>query len=442
MSYHAVHVANDAMMCQLPRALSALLTFERFHLYNVESFFDAARDPTFDRRYLPQNCGVFRLQCFWVPRRHLYVYGSQGHAADEIVLFRDCGLQEQVLFPIHPTSLARHTEFLATVDAREVAGDELCIWAVPTSSTRTLLAWPDGFPERALFLKTSLHTPLFGDRRLHAHIVGRSVGLSRLVSESSEALPAAIECFPEPVGFVPRKSLVGGVVARSMPRALRDGQVLAAPLFALLGGTEEHRPLLLSLHARMPLRVVIEDVLCRRFAQLWLQLALGHGLIIEAHGQDLMLELTSDCVPTGRFFYRDFEGLQVDWELRRALGLPQPADLPHAWVWRETYGSWGHPYNDLAWGKLKTSLFQYRQLVLREIETRLGDWQRSGLIGPLDFQPDETTRLFSNCLLDAVADMFGIRIAERYNIYQSLNRFLLLLTSMRRELIGSCSART
>src|SRR5690606_38498672 len=108
-------------------------------------------------------------------------------------------------------------------------------------------------------------------------------------------------------------------------------------------------------------------------------LSLGHGLILEAHGQDLLLELTPELTAARGFVYRDFEGLQVDWELRRQRGWP-PEDMPHDWSWRETYGSWNYPLSDLVWYKWWISLFNYLRLVLFEVETSLREWHDRGLV--------------------------------------------------------------
>ncbi len=64
----------------------------------------------------------------------------------------------------------------------------------------------------------------------------------------------------------------------------------------------------------------LEEVLCSKFARLWLNLSLRHGLILEAHAlQDLMLAMTPDLRSAGDFYYRDFEGTAS------GLGVAAPA---------------------------------------------------------------------------------------------------------------------
>lgn len=428
---------SDEAIEQLPLSLRKLMALERFSLYKAEVFQPLSRDSKFDARYLPQNCGAIRLPCFWILRKYLYVYGSQTDNAAELKLFRGQGLSERVLFPVHPTSLGYYRQFLSDVGAQDVSEEGLCIWGVPTSSTRTLLAWPNEMPEQALFVKTSLHSPASVNRRLSRRKVACSVGLSALVQSSLESLPGGVSYFPESVGVVPRSMQDSGAIFRSITQELKGGSCLVAPLFSLLGGNEKHTPLFLTILERsgMSPGQFLEDVLCAQFARLWLEMTLRFGLILEAHGQDILLALSSDLVPLGRFYYRDFEGLQVDWELRRRLGLVEPSNMPHAWSWRETYQTWGYRYSDLIWWKLMNSLQLYLQFVLDELDTLLREWQGRGLIRGGNFEKDSVTMIFSQHMMKAVEEMFGARVGVQYNIRYSLNRFVIFLMKLRRELL-------
>ncbi|HEY5755449.1 MAG TPA: hypothetical protein VIU34_06475, partial [Steroidobacter sp.] len=95
---------DDAVLEQLPRSLRRQSMFERFHLYKPEIFQNRSRDPTFDPAYFPQNSGVVQLSCYWIERRHLYVFGDSG----ELGLCASEGPDGAVLFPIHPASVAHY----------------------------------------------------------------------------------------------------------------------------------------------------------------------------------------------------------------------------------------------------------------------------------------------------------------------------------------------
>jgi hypothetical protein len=44
--------------------------------------------------------------------------------------------------------------------------------------------------------------------------------------------------------------------------------------------------------------------------------------------------------------------------------------------------------------------------------------------------------MFSRHLFQAVEDMFGVSVAPRYDIYRHLNRFLLLLSRLRKQMLA------
>ena len=436
----AREIADEEVVAQLSPTLRAFMTLERFHLHKPDMFQNLARDPAFDTRYFPQHCAAFPLPCFWIRREHVYVYGSGSEGSHDLSDFAGRRSQEQVLFPIHPLSLHRYRPFLFDVAAKDAADDGLRIWAIPTSSTRTLLAWPDGSPEKALFVKTTLHSDIFGDRRMQRSKVGRSVGLSGLMQDARASLPSTLDFFPESFGVVPRRMQDSGAVIRSIPADIKAGRVLTAPLFSLLGGAGKHTPLLLTILERNDISALrfVEETLCAAFAKLWIEMSLRHGLILESHGQDILLALSPDLVPLGRFYYRDFEGLQVDWELRRRQGLPPPHAMPHDWSWRETYATWGYRYSEFAWYKLRISLFTYLHLVLNETELSLKDWHARGLIHCPKLETGEIARMFSAHLREAVKAQFGVRV--ECDVRRSLNGFVISLLKLRKEILGPWSS--
>lgn len=439
-------IGRDDIIEQLPSALRTFLSFERFHLHKPERFQNLQRDPSFDKRYLPQNCGAFPLTWYRVRRKDLYVYGDASRAS--LQLFEGTRPENCALFPVSPTEEPRCAYLLARTKAVQASSDEPPIWAVPTSSTRTLLAWPDCQPDKALFFKTSMHSDLFGDRHIYRHKVGASVGMSNLVEESLQALPSSLRYLFERVGYVPRCLPDTGIIVRSIPEEMMDNTAVLAPLFALIGSSGGRSPLLLEMSERghvVDVQNFIEGVLCEEFAKLWLDLVFRFGIIIEPHGQNLLLELTPDLLPTGRLFYRDFEGLQIDWDLRRALGIGQPTELPHAWAWHRTYASWAdYRYSQLAWQKLFISLYQYIHCVLNEIEGSLLGWQRQGRRLWRLFRDGDVGSLFSQSMFSAIGRMFGSGkrgAAVPENISHSLKQFTIHLMTLRKEVM-TCADRS
>ncbi len=438
----AERMGSEEAIQQLPESLQMLLQWERRHLHKIQSFQKLEYDPGFDVRYFPQNCGAFPLPCFWIPRRALVMFGDEDAAPDEFPLSRGCGATKKMLFPIHPTSLGHYSQLLSEVGAEDARLSGLLIWAVPTSSTRTLLAWPDGKPELALFFKTSLHSPIFGDRRLGTRIVARSVGTSDVLCHARATLPPAFSCFPETTGMIPRALRDSGAIVRHLPGDLQRGAVFAAPLFALLGGSGEREPLLLTmlrLASMEPLRF-LNDILIAPYAKMWLHLAMKNGVLPEGHGQDFLIGLTPELRPLGKFFYRDFEGMQVDWDLRRARRLPAPANLPNAFQWHLTYETWGDPYGQLLSYKYYFSLAGFSDLVLHEIEESLMEWRAEGLIAVACLQKGLLVRMFSEALRSSLHDMFDLHLGVGSTFEASRVKFLVALLALRRRLLSSVRA--
>lgn len=422
---------------QLPHALRRFLEFEQHNLWKPERFRNPEGDSEWDAKYLPERSTAFRLPCFRIQRKSLYIYGEHGTSGIWSGIASGGSSGDWLLLPIHPGELGRNERFLQRVAARDTTEHGVHLWATPTSSTRTVMVWPDGQPEDVFFAKLSLHSELLGDRRLTRRKVALSVGLSRLVEGCKGDMPSGIRCFPEPLGLTPRCEQESGALFRSIPDEVRRGTVLLAPLFALIGGSVGHPPLLFEMVERHGTNVltVLEAVLLERFARLWVDLVFDLGLILEAHGQDLMLALSDECNPLGEFYYRDFEGLVVDWELRRARQLRQ-VSLPHSSDWFSTYETWGYPLYQMISQKLMNSLFDYVHLVLAEVEAAVREWQGSGLMGGEKFEEGTLTLLFSRYVRRAIHDKFGMREAEEYDVAQpNLPRFVKFLMQVRREVM-------
>jgi hypothetical protein len=259
-----------------------------------------------------------------------------------------------------------------------------------------------------------------------------------VVQDSLESLPDGLGYFPESVGFIPRRLLDGGVICRSIPKGMKNDTLFVAPLFSLLGGTGDYEPLLLTILKRNgsePLQF-IQDALCAPFAKLWLEMAMRFGLLIEAHAQDLMIGLSRDLKPIGQFYYRDFEGIQVDWELRRFYGLSVPDNMPRACSWFETYCTLGYSGAQQVWWKWFLSLQNYTEFVLDKINISLIAWQERGLLSGSRAGRDDVTMLFSRNMWGCMEEMFDIRVKDKYNIHRRFVKFLIFLAERRKEVMS------
>ncbi len=428
---------GPADAADLPRGgVGAFLRFEQRGLWRPERLRDLSAPSGAVRSYFPERGRVFRLPCFRLRGASVVRYGQSAARALGRAGEGGRGGTGEVVLPVHPVERARYAAALAGVGAEDLAAEGPRLWATPTSSTRTLVMWPEDRPQAMSFVKLSLTCRELGDRALTRTRVARSVGLSGLVGRERERLPESIEFFPEWGGLVPRALPDGGVIFRAIPQEVLEGRVIPAPLFALMGGSEGHPPLLRELMERMGCgaRDALEGALLARFARLWVDLVFDFGLILEAHAQNLLLALSPDEVPLGCFYYRDFEGLTVDWALRRAKGLAAE-ELPGAGEWFATYETWGYPLYQLVSVKLLTSLFDYLELVLGELESALLEWQVAGGVAGPRVRSGELTGLFSGYVRGAIADKFGIREGAQYDARRHLKRFVKFLMRVRREVL-------
>lgn len=431
---------ESTVMCAAERSLRKLIAFEQRNLWKPDRFRRGGDDSQFDIRYLPESREIFRLPSFWLKRRHLYVYGRKEEGEILPGVGHGCGLDGQMLFPVHPVELERYLQFFEHVEAKDSTSDGVDLLATPTSSVRTLLVWRNGHPEAAVFIKFSLCTRMLGDRRLRRQTVARSIGLSRLVEESENVLPPGMNYFHENLGLIPRLLPDSGVIIRTIPRRILDDSAVVAPLFALMGGQSKNQPLLLNLfEVGQSAVALLVDALFEKFARIWVELVFSFGLILEAHAQDLLLLFSQDMVPAGEFYYRDFEGLTVDWHLRRSKGLRDTEMLPNAYDWFQTYNTWGYPRAQLVSRKMWISLYDYLYLFLGELEGAVREWEACGVRIEPPFGRDSLGNTFLRYLRKVIHEKFGLRESERYDAVQNLHRFVKFLMEVRKGVMSDVS---
>lgn len=440
---HNMHLSDSASieaLQQLPASLQALMRFEREYIHKPNYFFNTALDRSFDKMYFPQNSPVFELPCYWVQRKHLYVNGCHESCMTDLRWPVGKEFRDEVLFPIHPLTLSHYHAFLVATSARSAAVDGVRVLAIPTSSVRTVLAWRDRAPDTAVFLKLSVPpSPIYGDRRIWASKGAACIGLTRLLEDSRASRSSDLSYLAEVLSLSPRTMPDGGVIVRRLPREVKEGRVLMSPLYALFGGATEHRPLLLTLaeHGGVTPKDFVENTLCADFARIWLKSTLTLGLLPECHGQNLLLSLSPSLHPLGSFYYRDFDGLFVDWGLRHIRKFAQPSNMPYDWRWFDTYE---RPYATLPctaqlWWKLQVSCHAYLHFVLNELNQCMQEWKLSGLMaGPVP-PPGYLTMRFSEHVFEGMEKLFGRPLGCRYNVYECQKRFYLHFLRLRNELM-------
>ncbi|MEV2237154.1 IucA/IucC family protein [Micromonospora sp. NPDC049891] len=248
-------------------------------------------DPASWRRYAPELRSTFRLSWLAVPAELVAGDGP----VDELIAPLDppAAPPGHHLLPVHPWQLSLMPPTEPRLRQLGPAGVPIR----PTASVRTLYA-----PSADLFLKTSLHVRITNCLRKNARYeLAGAVALTRFLS--TVPLPTRIGLLREP-GYrtvdLPGPDEAYGTILRTGVREhLRPGErvVLAAAL------------------ATAPLTVPDPFDWWRAYVELLvptvLRLWLGHGVIHEAHLQNVLVVLDVDGRPV-RLILRDLEGLKLD----------------------------------------------------------------------------------------------------------------------------------
>lgn len=428
------HPDNAVALEQLPRSLKRLADFERSFLYKPEIFYNVSQDPTFDTRFLPTNSAVFDLPCYWIQRKYLYTYCCHKSCVSALNWPVGIDYHDEVLFPVHPLSIAYYSRFLSESGARDARDDGLRILAIPTSSVRTVLAWREHRADTAVYIKlTMLPSPMFGDRRLWTAKCAGCVGRTRLLEDSHDNIQGRLAFIPESLALCPKALPDASVIIRGIPEEVRSSCIQPVPLFALFGGDRSRRALLLTVAERSGLSPLdfVQEALCVDFADIWVSIAMTSGLLPECHGQNLLLALTPEFKSLGYFYYRDFDGLSIDWSIRRAQKLTTPRHMPYSWSWDAAYETMrvGVQRWDPVWWKFKVSWYAYARFVLSELNLCMREWATAGLIAGPALATDHLTTLFSHHVISGLERLSDTRCGARYNIFEQpglFNRDLLL----------------
>jgi hypothetical protein len=279
-------------------------------------------DPT----YRPNSeVSSFDLPAFKVPLDELSIYLADPDAA----LARRYLSGDEALFCVHPQLLdsQEHDLYLTRILSSERARENIEV--SPTSSTRTLWVREPG---RAHALK--VHFPFrvsrYG-RRMRDEVVEQAINVSRQLQQG-------IGCFDSRFGFL-REVL--GVTYRDLDSGSKRGENWGylvrdlepfptvserrplVPGFSLYGGDffEPEKPLLIFelIGERDPLIYVLEQIMLPIIRH-WVEVFLGFGLLLEPHGQNVLLEIGADG-EVARIVYRDLN-LGIDCRRRRDLRLP------------------------------------------------------------------------------------------------------------------------
>jgi len=365
------------------------------------------RSNTVRAAYRPEARGVWPQMVVWLPRGSARRYGPVDSAFREAFGVR--APEGRVPLLLHPQPPAAHRH-LAAAFGRQTLRE---VWATPTASYRSVLAWRRG--RAPVVLKLSMGAVIGRIRRALREVqVARGVLMSRLFDliPPTDRERLGIDWFSETAGVVETSSRHGWLLRRLPDTMTGNGARSLVPVFSLISRRGARPPLLVDLIRRAglsPEEFVIER-LVKPYVRALSYLLLEQGIQVEGHAQNVLVETSQEGELTGRFVLRDLSDTSINIALRLVRRLPFPvlpprflpesAPFPLAsivadyhsnfarrWLYRaydtvERYGLWG-----FVW-PINTSLARFfgSYDVDRVEDTYLVLWQQA-VIRSLGFEP-------------------------------------------------------
>lgn len=275
----------------------------------------------------PEAARVFKLKTYWVDSDKLDSFEAKSidPPIRELFVRKQAG-RTQVRLVVHPES----ESFYASVTRDATPGEDL--HASATASSRTVLAWKPGDAAHPFFAKLSLNAQIGGVvRTIPKGEVARSVGVTKIL-DGEKKLPGSFTYLPEVFGVMPKGFERGGMIVRQIPADILSGERRYVPLFSLYAdppdGSKAMIEDMIAKSGESP-ETFVRTRIVRPFVEQWLDLLSHHGITTEPHGQNVLVEIGKDGLPTGKFLHRDFGGFNVDFDAREKLGLgPNKSQLP------------------------------------------------------------------------------------------------------------------
>ncbi len=312
--------ASNSRYEKLPEALKAWIYAEqKLNVRNVDPEKVASLDNFQDKFFAPESGEIFEIKSYWVPEDTLYSFEGSGLNNELRTLFTETREGKKwVRFIVHPESESFYETFLL-----ENAKPAESFFATSTASSRTLLVWSNELEPKAFFAKLSLNKEIGSVvRTIPKGEVSRSLGTNNLLAASKNELPSTFSSMPEVFGIMPKGMERGGSIIRMIPDEVMTGKKKLLPLFSLYAKQADGKTLVekLSQQSGMKTDAFIKEKVLVPFLEQWVDLIVNHGISMEPHAQNVLIELNEQDQLTGRFFHRDFGGFNVDLEYRSSLG--------------------------------------------------------------------------------------------------------------------------
>jgi hypothetical protein len=265
-------------------------------------------------KFRPESQEWFAVKAIWIPESELNVAideSSLDSKLRKLFIRKRAGKREFRLL-VHPESEKFYESLL-----KKYKVDNTTFRATSTASSRTVLMKAKGRgSNEKFFAKLSLDVELGGVRRtIPQGEVARSVGTSIYLDELEKRI--GTERFVhmrEPLGIAPRGWERGGMILRMIPNSIKTNQTKLVPLFSLYKIDENGRTLLQDMaeKANLSPEEFTKEFILKPFYEGWTAWNLEGSVVMEAHAQNVLLELDANGIPSGRFMHRDLGGFNID----------------------------------------------------------------------------------------------------------------------------------
>lgn len=328
LAFQIETLAQTAKTIDLPVGATQLLKYEQKYVNrNLDTNKIIALKNYQAKEFSPEGGLIFDVESYWLDADKLYVFESEkSEVPHGLTLKRTFKGKEQVLFMVHPESV----DFYKDITKNALRGP--VFKATATASSRTLMMWAVNNPNEVFFGKLSLNKEVAGVvRTIPKGEVARSVGMTQILESAERELPKNFKYLPEFFGVMPKGMDRGGMLLRSLPAEYQNGEKHLMPLFALYTKPKgTNKSPLQSMISRSHLSAAdfVSQKILQPFAKQWVQLVVENGLAIEAHAQNVLVEIGKDGLITDTYVYRDFGGFNMDLSMRQSKNLAMPKNLP------------------------------------------------------------------------------------------------------------------